>query len=212
MHHILKYFPDLTIEQQIRFKKLGELYNYWNTRINVISRKDIKNLYLHHILHSLSIARLIQFKPGTRIIDVGTGGGLPGIPLSIFFADAEFYFIDSVRKKIKVVESIIDELDLKNSKAMQVRAEDVTGQYDFIMGRAVTILPKFVTLMSGKISHRCFNSFKNGIIYLKGGDMEEELRSLPCKTEIFNISDYFSEPFFETKRIIYINLVNKENF
>ena len=208
MHHLIKYFPDLTSEQQSRLKKLGELYNYWNTRINVISRKDVKSLYLHHILHSLSIARVIQFKPGTKIIDVGTGGGFPGIPLSILFTDAKFYFIDSISKKIKVVEAVINALDLKNCEARQIRAEDVTGQYDFITGRAVTNLSKFVSLMSGKVSYRCFNSINNGIIYLKGGDIEEEIKSLPFKAEIFNISGFFKEPYFETKKIVYISLVN----
>jgi len=208
MHNIIKYFPDLSTTQQSRFRKLGELYKYWNTRINVISRRDIKNLYLHHILHSLSIARVIQFQPGTRIIDVGTGGGFPGIPISILFTDAEFYFVDSVGKKIKVVEAVIDALDLNNCKAIHVRAENVAGKYDFIMGRAVTNLSKFVTLMSGKVSNRGFNSIKNGIIYLKGGDMEEEIKSLPYIVKIFNISDYFNEPFFETKKIVYINLIS----
>ncbi len=205
MHQILKYFPDLTSEQQSRLTKLGELYYYWNTRINVISRKDIKNLYLHHILHSLSIVRLIQFKAGTRIADVGTGGGLPGIPLSIIFTDSEFYFIDSVSKKIKVVNAIIYALDLKNSRAIRARAEDVTGQYDFITGRAVTNLTEFVTILASKLSPHSFNSLNNGIIYLKGGDVEEELKSLPCRSKVFGISDYFSEPFFETKKIIYVS-------
>jgi 16S rRNA (guanine527-N7)-methyltransferase len=205
MNQILKYFPDLTIEQQSRLAKLWKLYDYWNTRINVISRKDVKNLYLHHILHSLSIVRLIQFRAGTRIADVGTGGGLPGIPLSIIFTDSEFYFIDSVSKKIKVVNSIIYSLDLKNSRAIRARAEDFTGQYDFIIGRAVTNLNEFVTLLAGKLSPRSFNSLRNGIIYLKGGDVEEELKSLPYRSKVFRISDYFSEPFFETKKIIYVS-------
>jgi 16S rRNA (guanine527-N7)-methyltransferase len=205
MHQILKYFPDLTSEQQSHLAKLGELYDYWNTRINVISRKDIKNLYLHHILHSLSIVRLIKFRAGTRIADVGTGGGLPGIPLSIIFTDSEFFFIDSVSKKIKVVNSIIDALDLKNSRALLARAEDVTGQFDFITGRAVTNLTEFVTLLAGKLSPHSFNSLSNGIIYLKGGEVEEELKSLPYRSKVFRISDYFSEPFFETKKIIYVS-------
>jgi 16S rRNA (guanine527-N7)-methyltransferase len=205
MHQILKYFPDLTSEQQSRLIRLGELYHYWNTRINVISRKDIKNLYLHHILYSLSIVRLIQFKAGTRIADVGTGGGLPGIPLSIIFTDSEFYFIDSVGKKIKVVNAIIDALDLKNSRAIQARAEDVTVQYDFITGRAVTNLTEFVTILANKLSPHSFNSINNGILYLKGGDVEEELKSLPYRSKVFKISDYFSEPFFETKKIIYVS-------
>jgi 16S rRNA (guanine527-N7)-methyltransferase len=205
MHQILKYFPGLTNEQQNRFVKLGELYNYWNKRINVISRKDISNLYLHHILHSLSIVPLIRFIAGTRIADIGTGGGLPGMPLSIIFTDSEFCFIDSVSKKIKVVNAIIDALGLKNCRAICARAEDVSGQYDFITGRAVTKLPEFVTLLVDKLSPRSFNSLKNGIIYLKGGDVEKELKSISYRSEIFRISDYFSEPFFETKKIIYIS-------
>jgi 16S rRNA (guanine527-N7)-methyltransferase len=207
MHHLIKYFPDLTDVQLSRFEKLGELYNYWNARINIISRKDINSLYLHHILHSLSIAKVIQFKSGTKIIDAGTGGGFPGIPLSIFFPDAEFYFVDSIGKKIKVVEAIIDELELNNCKARQIRAEDVTGQYDFILGRAVTNLPRFISIISDKVSNKCFNSLDNGVLYLKGGDINKEIKSLPYRTQIFNIIDYFKEPFFETKKIVYINMV-----
>jgi len=208
MYHIIKYFPDLTATQKSRFENLGELYNYWNQRINLISRKDIKSLYLHHILHSLSIARVIQFKPHTRIIDIGTGGGFPGIPLSILFPEAQFYFIDSIGKKIKAVQAIIAALGLKNCHAKKIRAENINDQYDFIIGRAVTNLSQFVKTISDKVSNKCSNSLDNGILYLTGGNITEEIKSLPYKTEIFNISSFFKEPFFETKIIVYINLIN----
>ena len=208
MYHIIKYFPELTSSQKSRFENLGELYNYWNQKINLISRKDIKSLYLHHILHSLSIAKVIQFSPNTKIIDIGTGGGFPGIPLSILFPESQFYFIDSIGKKIKVVEAIIAALGLKNCQAKKIRAEDINDQYDFIIGRAVTNLSQFVKIISDKVSSRSFNSLNNGILYLKGGNITEEIKSLPYKTEIFNISSFFKEPFFETKIIVYINLLN----
>jgi len=208
VYHIIKYFPELTSAQKSRFENLGELYNYWNQRINLISRKDIKSLYLHHILHSLSIARVIQFRPRTKIIDIGTGGGFPGIPLSILFPEAQFYFIDSIGKKIKVVDAIITALGLQNCHAKKIRAEDINDQYDFVLGRAVTSLSQFVKIISDKVSNKCFNSLNNGVLYLKGGNITEEIESLPYKTEIFNISDFFKEPFFETKIIVYINLIN----
>ena len=208
MYHIIKYFPDLTATQKSRFENLGELYNYWNQRINLISRKDIKSLYLHHILHSLSIARVIQFNPHTRIIDIGTGGGFPGIPLSILFPEAQFYFIDSIGKKIKAVQAIIAALGLKNCHSKKIRAENINDQYDFIIGRAVTNLSQFVKTISDKVSNKCSNSLDNGILYLTGGNITEEIKSLPYKTEIFNISSFFKEPFFETKIIVYINLIN----
>lgn len=208
MYHIIKYFPHLTATQKSRFENLRELYNYWNQRINLISRKDIKSLYLHHILHSLSIARIIQFSPHTKIIDIGTGGGFPGIPLSILFPEAQFYFIDSTGKKIKVVEAIIAALGLKNCQAKKIRAENINDEYDFIIGRAVTNLSQFVKIISDKISNKSFNSLNNGILYLTGGSITEEIKSLPYKTEIFNISSFFKEPFFETKIIVYINLIN----
>ncbi len=210
MHYIVKYFPDLASNQKDRFEYLGELYNYWNQKINIISRKDIKSLYLHHILHSLSIAKLIQFKPRTKIIDVGTGGGFPGIPLSIMFPEADFYFIDSIGKKIKVVKEIINELGLINCQAERIRAQDISGKYDFITGRAVTNLTQFVKIISDRVSSKCFNSFNNGIFYLKGGKIAGEIKSLPYKAEIFNISGFFEEPFFETKMIVYINLTNNK--
>jgi 16S rRNA (guanine527-N7)-methyltransferase len=208
MYRIIKYFPELTSTQKSRFENLGELYNYWNQRINIISRKDIKSLYLHHILHSLSIARVIQFRPHTQIIDIGTGGGFPGIPLSILFPEAQFCFIDSIGKKIKVVEAIITALGLKNCHAKKIRAENINDQYDFIIGRAVTNLTQFVKMISDKVIKKSYNSLNNGILYLKGGNITEELESLPYETEIFNISSFFKEPFFKTKIIVYINLIN----
>jgi 16S rRNA (guanine527-N7)-methyltransferase len=206
MYHIIKYFPDLTPAQKNKLENLGELYSYWNQKINIISRKDIKSLYLHHILHSLSIARVIHFNPMTKIADVGTGGGFPGIPLSILFPEAQFYFIDSRGKKIKVVEAIIAALGLKNCQVKKSRAEDIGGKYDFIIGRAVMNLPQFVKIISDKVSSRSFNSLHNGILYLKGGAVKEELKSLQYKTEIFDIYDFFKEPYFKTKIIVYIEI------
>ncbi len=205
MHHIVKYFPDLTKEQKAQFEKIDDLYKYWNVKINVISRKDIDSLYLHHILHSLAIGKIIQFKPGTKIIDIGTGGGLPGIPLSILFPDATFFLIDSIGKKIKVVGSIIETLGLKNCRCEQSRAENITGQYDFVIGRAVGTLQAFIKMIDKKISKNCFNLLDNGVFYLKGGNMAVETNSLRYNYNIYDIADFFYESYFITKKIVYIN-------
>ena len=204
MERIISYFPELTTLQQERLVMLGKLYREWNEKINVISRKDIDALYLHHVLHSLSIAKVIPFRSGTRVMDVGTGGGFPGIPLSIFFPKVEFYLIDSIAKKIKVVNEVVAALELKNVKAEQRRVETVSEKFDFIVSRAVTAFPDFLKLIKNKIRSGKENALPNGVLYLKGGDFEEELKPYRNRLHIYTISDFFSEDFFETKKIIYM--------
>ena len=202
---IFKYFPDLTENQKNQFEKLGELYAYWNARINVISRKDFENFYLHHVLHSLAIAKIVQFKDFTEIMDAGTGGGFPGIPLAIMFPQAKFYLVDSIGKKIKVVNEAITALKLKNVQAEQKRMEQVDRTFDFIISRAVTALPDFVKWTSYKFHKKSFNSIKNGILYLKGGDVNKELMAVKRhRKKVYELSAYFTEPFFETKKLIHI--------
>jgi 16S rRNA (guanine527-N7)-methyltransferase len=204
---ILKYFPELSDIQRDKLNQLYELYYYWNERINVISRKDIENLYLHHVLHSLAIAKVITFKPETKILDVGTGGGFPGIPLAILFPEVQFHLIDSIGKKIKVVEAIATQLSLSNVTAEQNRAENLKSKYDFIVSRAVTTLPEFATWVQGKIAKQIRHNVKNGIFYLKGGDLTEELKPFGNRTTVFEIKDFFTEDFFETKKIVYLPLI-----
>jgi 16S rRNA (guanine527-N7)-methyltransferase len=204
MDVILKYFSNLSENQKNRFAQLGELYSYWNNQINVISRKDIENLYLHHILHSLSVAKAVTFKPEANVLDVGTGGGFPGIPLAILFEQTHFHLVDSIGKKIKVVEAIATQLGLENVTYEQVRAEQIRNTYDFIVSRAVTDLPEFVSWVGGKIAKRNIHSFKNGILYLKGGNLEEEIKPFKKRATIIEIKDFFDEDFFETKKIVYL--------
>ena len=206
MEIILKYFPELNDIQRNNFARLQELYHYWNERINLISRKDIDNLYTHHVLHSLAIAKIITFKPGTKILDVGTGGGFPGIPLAILFPEVQFHMVDSIGKKIKVVQDIVTQLGLTNATYENIRAEQLKSKYDFVVSRAVTSLAEFVVWVQGKINKRGQHSVQNGIFYLKGGDLEEEIKPFKKKATIFDIKDYFSEEYFETKRIIYLPL------
>jgi 16S rRNA (guanine527-N7)-methyltransferase len=205
MNEILKYFPDLTDAQKEQFQKLDFLYHDWNEKINVISRKDIDALYTKHILHSLGIAKIIKFEPGTYVLDVGTGGGFPGIPLAILFPETRFYLIDVIAKKIKVVQGVVDALDLKNVKAEQLRAENVKGDFDFIVSRAVTNMPDFVSWIKDKIKKKHKHELKNGILYLKGGDLTEELKDFPKATE-YNLADFFKDEFFETKKVVHLPL------
>jgi 16S rRNA (guanine527-N7)-methyltransferase len=201
---ISNYFPFLTENQRMKLSQLNAIYGQWNSRINVISRKDFGNFFLHHVLHSLAIAKVIAFRGGTRIIDVGTGGGFPGIPLAILFPDSEFTLLDSIEKKIKVVTAVADELELKNVIPLRKRVEDERKRYDFVLSRAVTDFPSFVGLVNKNIERGGFNDLKNGIIYLKGGDLTEELVKYATRVTVWNIKDFFKEPFFETKRIVYL--------
>lgn len=205
MDEILKYFPNLTDIQKKQFEQLDFLYHDWNEKINVISRKDIDALYTKHILHSLGIAKIIKFEPGTFVLDVGTGGGFPGIPLAILFPETRFYLIDIIAKKIKVVQSVAEALELKNVKAEQLRAENVKGDFDFIVSRAVTNMPDFVSWVKTKIKKNNKHELKNGILYLKGGDLTEELKDFPKATE-YNLADFFEDEFFETKKVVHLPL------
>ena len=205
MEEILKYFPNLSEEQIAQFSKLEELYKDWNAKINVISRKDIDELYVKHVLHSLAIAKVQPFEPGTYVLDVGTGGGFPGIPLAILFPETRFYLVDVIAKKIKVVQAVAEGIGLKNVKAEQMRAGNVKGDFDFIVSRAVTNMPDFVSWINDKIKKQQKHELKNGILYLKGGDLTEELKDFPKATE-YNISDFFSPDFFETKKVVHLPL------
>lgn len=202
---ILKYFPDLTPEQIEQFEKLGDLYKEWNAQINVISRKDIDELYIRHILHSLGIAKVQAFKPGSKVLDVGTGGGFPGIPLAILFPETEFLLVDSIGKKIKVVKGVAEGIGLLNLTAEHMRAEKVKGEFDFIVSRAVTAMPEFVKWVKKKIAKKQRHELKNGILYLKGGDLSEELKDFP-NTTLFDLTDSFEEDFFETKKVVHLPL------
>ncbi|MDI9878901.1 16S rRNA (guanine(527)-N(7))-methyltransferase RsmG [Flectobacillus longus] len=204
---IEKYFPQLTEKQKAQFAQLGELYREWNERINVVSRQDIENIYEKHILHSLGIAKVVNFKDFSEILDVGTGGGFPGIPLAIMFPHCQFHLIDSIGKKIKVVTEVASALGLENVRAEQIRAEQVDGEYDFIVSRAVTRITPFYGWVKGKVNINCYNKLKNGILYLKGGDLGEELKELGKKTRTFELHEYFTEEFFETKKVIHVPMV-----
>ena len=205
MDEILAQFPNLTENQRFQFEKLHFLYEDWNAKINVISRKDIDELYTRHVLHSLGIAKIMEFKSGAKIMDVGTGGGFPGIPLAILFPDADFYLIDVIAKKIKVVSEVAMALGLKNVKAEQMRAENVKSEFDFIVSRAVTNMPDFVNWVKGKVKKTSQHELKNGILYLKGGDLSQELKDF-SKAKQYNLSDYFSDEFFETKKVVHLPL------
>jgi 16S rRNA (guanine527-N7)-methyltransferase len=203
---ILKYFPDLTTQQQAQFDALYELYKGWNEKINVISRKDIDNLYTNHILHSLGIAKVMKFKPGASVLDVGTGGGFPGIPLAILFPETKFHLVDSINKKITVVNAVAEGTGLKNVKGEWSRAEQIRGEYDFIVSRAVTRIKEFYGWVNQKVKEDSVHDLDNGILYLKGGDLDEELSELKRPHSVYNLSDYFKEEFFETKKVVYVPL------
>jgi 16S rRNA (guanine527-N7)-methyltransferase len=208
MHLIQKYFPNLSEIQFKQFEALQGLYEDWNSQINVISRKDIESLYLRHVLHSLSIAKLIQFKAGAKILDIGTGGGFPGIPLAILFPEVTFHLVDSINKKLKVVNGVAESLGLENVYSTHARAETIKGQYDFIISRAVTTMPDFVSWIKNRVAKKSVHPIKNGILYLKGGDLTEELKTY-TKATLYDLSDYFEEDFFETKKIVHLPLKYK---
>lgn len=205
MELILKYFPNLTEDQISKFKKLESLYQDWNLKINVVSRKDIDELYLRHVLHSLGIAKVITFKDGSKILDVGTGGGFPGIPLAIMFPNCSFHLVDSIAKKLKVVDEVVEGLGLTNVKTTHSRVEEIKDTYDFIVSRAVAAMPTFVHWTKGKIAKNQTHQLKNGIIYLKGGDLTEELQDYKTAV-IYDLNKFFEEAFFETKKVVYLPL------
>ena len=204
---LLKYFPNLSQQQLDQYELLAKEFLSWNEKINLISRKDTENLFEHHILHSLAIAKVCKFKPQCEVMDIGTGGGFPGLPLAIMFPETKFYLVDSIGKKIKVVQALIETLGLKNVKAEQIRAENVNRQFDFIVSRAVTYLPDFMQWTKGKISKIQYHDLANGVLYLKGGDLTEELSTIKNKIKIYDIDNYYEEEFFETKKVIHVKCV-----
>lgn len=203
---IFSYFPELTDRKKEQFSNLLPLYREWNAKINVVSRKDVDNLYLNHVLHSLGIAKFASFNPGADILDVGTGGGFPGIPLAILFPDTKFHLVDSIGKKITVVKNVAEGIGLTNIRAEQIRAEQIKGEYDFIVSRAVTRLKEFYGWIHRKVKKQSTHSLYNGILYLKGGDLEEELAELRKPYQLFDLNTAFKEEFFETKKVVYVPL------
>ena len=204
MNIIKKYFPQLTPTQEDKLGQLGELYAFWNSQINVISRQDVENLYERHVLHSLSIAKVVEFREFANILDVGTGGGFPGIPLAIMFPESEFHLVDSIGKKIKVVEEIAKALDLQNVRAQHCRAEQADGDYDFVVTRAVARITPLYGWVKHKISQNHVHPLRNGVLALKGGDLDEEMAELNRKYRIYELNQFFEEAFFETKKIVYV--------
>ncbi len=201
---ISPYFPGLSEVQLNQFDRLGELYADWNSKINVISRKDMDQFYIHHVLHSLGIAKVMEFQPGSRVLDIGTGGGFPGIPLAILFPETQFHLVDSIGKKITVVKDVVKQLKLANVEAQQARAEELVRKYDFVISRAVTRMANFYPWVKNKIRKEDFNEFQNGILYLKGGDVDEEMDELNKSYVVYHLDDYFKEEFFETKKVVYL--------
>ncbi len=206
MDIIKKYFPEISKEQESHFSRLKDLYAEWNAKINVISRKDIDELYERHVLHSLSIAMIFHFKPGSIILDIGTGGGFPGIPLAIFFPEVDFLLVDSIGKKIKVVDEVANALGLKNVRAKQLRAEQVDEKFDFIVTRAVADLQELNSWVKGKFLKENRHDVKNGLICLKGGELNKEINPFGKRVKVYNISDFFEEEFFQTKKIVYLSM------
>ena len=209
MELILKYFPDLTRRQKQQFDDLGALYTEWNAKINVISRKDIGNLYEHHVLHSLGLAKVIRFREGTRVMDLGTGGGFPGIPLAILFPEASFHLVDSIGKKIRVAWEIANDIGLTNVTFRHGRAEEEKELFDFVVSRAVMPLPDLVKICRKNISPTPHNALPNGLLCLKGGDVENEARPFRNETLTWDLKDYFEEEFFETKKVVFVAIHNK---
>lgn len=205
MELILKYFPEISDVQKEQFTKLQDLYEDWNLKINVVSRKDIDELYLRHVIHSLGIVKVMKFNPGSNVMDVGTGGGFPGIPLAILFPETNFHLVDSIGKKIKVVNEVVQGLGLENVKTTHGRVEEVNEQYDFIVSRAVAQMETFVRWTKNKITKKSVHPLKNGILYLKGGDLSEELKNFP-KATIYDLPSFFEEDFFETKKVVHLPL------
>ena len=203
---IYKYFPNLSEDQKQKFDSLYKVYKEWNDQINVVSRKDFDSFYEKHVLHSLGIAQVIQFQDGSDVLDVGTGGGFPGIPLAILFPKSDFYLVDSIGKKIKVVKGVKDALGLENVFAGQKRAEELKQKFDFVVSRAVTQMPKFIPWVQGKFKSKGQNGYPNGIFYLKGGDLRGELKSINRYKEVIDLSDFFEEDFFETKKVVYVKM------
>lgn len=206
MDIVLKYFPDLTKLQKEQIGAMEGIYNDWNQKINVISRKDIGSLYEKHVLHSLAIAKILKFRRGTQVYDVGTGGGFPGIPLAILFPEVGFYLIDSIGKKIKVVNAVVHSLGLKNVAAEQIRAEDVHGKFDFVVSRAVSVFPAFVNLVRRNVKKEQINSIPNGILYFKGGDFDREITPFRKRVHVFDLGQFFTEDYFTTKKLIHLPL------
>jgi 16S rRNA (guanine527-N7)-methyltransferase len=203
---IQKYFPDLSTRQKEQFAALGELYKDWNEKINVISRKDVENIYTNHILHSLGIAKVMSFKPGAQVLDVGTGGGFPGIPLAILFPETHFHLVDSIGKKITVVTEVAKGAGIQNVRGQQIRAEELKSKYDFVVSRAVTRMKEFYGWVGNKTKEESNHSLDNGILYLKGGDLDEELNEMKRPYSVYDLSTYFQEEFFETKKVVFVPL------
>ena len=204
MDILLKYFPELTEDQIEKFAKLGPLYKEWNEKINVISRKDMEHFYEKHVLHSLGIAKVMKFEPGTKVLDIGTGGGFPGIPLAIMFPEVHFHLVDSIGKKITVVKDVAKQLKLTNVEAQQARAESLVRKYDFVVSRAVTRFANFYPWVKGKFKKEDFNEFPNGIFLLKGGEVEEEMEERLVSYVVYHLDDYYEEEFFDTKKVVYV--------
>ncbi len=207
MEQIQSYFPNLSSNQIRQFKQLPSLYEHWNTQINVVSRKDVDALLERHVLHSLGIAKVMSFESGSNVLDVGTGGGFPGIPLAILFPEVNFFLVDSIGKKIKVVQAIVDSLELQNVRAEHKRAEKVEEKFDFVVSRAVTRMPDFLKWIRNSFKKECTNEFPNGLLYLKGGDLTDEMTSVDNYYNEFLLSDYFQEDFFATKKVVYVQMV-----